>query len=118
VVNYAERSRASIGVLTIVRRGRTSLDVTGAVESGLLIAGVTHGGKYVHNSYGVGLRSGKEGERFAVQLGLGVRALHGARIRLDIDAVTTQLFRDWSGNTSMVAGLRRAELSGHDHRRR
>lgn len=105
VFNYAGRSKASIGVLSIVRDGRTSLDLTGAVESGVLLASVTHGGKYWHNTYGVGLRADAQGQRPALQLGFGVRVLRRGRVRVDIDALTTHLLRE-GNRDSCVVGAR------------
>ena len=105
VFNYADSSDASVGVVSIVRRGRTSVDLSGAVESGLLIAGITHGGKYVHNIYGIGLRTDAQGQRLALQFGIGVRVFSGERVRVDIDALTTHLIRD-NGRESLISGGR------------
>ncbi|HVZ37504.1 MAG TPA: hypothetical protein VG963_34020, partial [Polyangiaceae bacterium] len=110
VVNYAERSKASIGLLSIVPHGRTSFDLTGAVESGTLIAAVTHGGEYVHNTYGLGMRTGKDGQRLAVQVGIGVRVLHLPRVHLDVEAIETHYVKDWNssahGQRTFVPGGR------------
>ena len=105
VFNYADSSDASVGVVSIVRRGRTSVDLSGAIESGVLMAGITHGGKYVHNVYGVGLRTDEQGQRLALQYGIGVRVYSGRWLRVDVDAISTHLFRD-DGKTSQLAGGR------------
>ena len=103
VLNYAESSPASIGMFSIVRRGRTSLDAMTSVESGLTLFGITHGGKHVHNVLGLGTRDGRsdigsrdggnDTVRLAVMYGLGVRALSTERVRLDVDALAVRLFR-------------------------
>jgi hypothetical protein len=106
LVNYADRSGASVGLVSIQRRGRTSIDTFGSVETGALTAGITHGGKYVHNSYGVGPRFGTGNDHGVAVLALGVRALNLPRVRIDIDAFsTTYLGKDMGHNTS-IAGLR------------
>ncbi|MET0343306.1 MAG: hypothetical protein ABW252_20015 [Polyangiales bacterium] len=104
VFNYADSSKLSLGVLSIVRRGRTSIDITGTVESALLLASVTHGGKYWHNTYGIGSRIDKQGERLAVQLGFGVRAFSRGRVRVDIDALSTHLLRDGTEDSYVAGG--------------
>jgi len=107
VFNYADSSRASIGLLSIVRRGRTSLDVLAAVETGGLTFGVTHGGKYVHNSYAIGPRFSPGNERALATFALGVRVFSNARLRIDIDAVTTTyLGKDMGSYNTSIGGLR------------
>ena len=107
VFNYADRSPVSIGVLSIQRHGRTSIDALGAVDTGTLTLGLTHGGKYVHNSYGVGLRTGKYGQHLVTTLGLGVRVVSNARLRVDIDAISSQLISNHMGSKSTgTAGVR------------
>lgn len=96
LVNYADSSRASIGILSIVRRGRTSLDVSSAVNTGATLFGITHGGRYIHNVLGVGIRDarGDEGARLALLYGIGVRAFSSERFRFDIDALSLQLLHE------------------------
>lgn len=96
VINYADKSDASIGMLSIVRRGRTSFDGFYSIESGLALFSITHGGKYVHNLLGVGARTSRDGHgnRLAVMYGLGVRAFASERFQLDVDAYAVRLFRD------------------------
>ncbi|MET0283629.1 MAG: hypothetical protein ABW352_04145 [Polyangiales bacterium] len=86
--NYAEKSRVSLGLFSIVRRGRTSIDLTGTIDSSLLLASVTHGGKYVHNIIGVGLREHPGDTRMATVFGIGVRALSNRWLRLDVDLLS------------------------------
>lgn len=86
VVNVSRRARAPIGVLSIVREGRTTIDAW-ASENLTLLAGVSHGGKVVHNVYGAGMRVGSEGQRAAFTLGIGARLLDDRRFTLDLDAL-------------------------------
>jgi hypothetical protein len=83
LVNYANDSDAAIGLVSIVKNGRT--DAEGWVtESGLSMVGVRHGGKVVHNVFGAGYRVGVDGV-FALALGIGARAHLGERLVLDLD---------------------------------
>jgi hypothetical protein len=106
LVNYASRGQTAIGLFRIVRKGRTDLDLWGAGENGLLMAGVRHGGKRVHNLYYVGTRVGEHGARVAGTLGIGVRVLEQGRDRLDIDALSTVIYRMHSDVTSHQQGVR------------
>src|SRR5690606_32904199 len=69
VVNVAESSDFSLGLVNINTRGRTHIDVWAQPESALVAAGVKHGGTYWHSIYGVGLTVTEGGA--AVVLGLG-----------------------------------------------
>ncbi|HEY6877321.1 MAG TPA: hypothetical protein VI299_04845 [Polyangiales bacterium] len=108
VFNYAERSTASLGVLSIVRRGRTSIDAFGAVDTSLTFLGVTHGGKYIHNVLGVGLRANPNDGRLATVYGIGVRALSQRWLRLDIDVLSQNVYTSdlKHKGVSMVATVR------------
>jgi hypothetical protein len=83
VINYARSSSASIGVLNIVPRGHTSLDAL-ISENGTLLAGVTHGGNFVRNTYAAGARFNK-GTQNVLALGLGARLFTHRRANLDLD---------------------------------
>ena len=107
VFNYADRSTASIGLLSLQRHGITSLDLLGAAETGTMTVGVTHGGKYVHNSYGVGLRVGTQHTSMVVTYALGVRVASTSLLRVDIDAIGSQFITNhMSKNTTATGGLR------------
>ena len=107
IFNYADSSSVSLALLSIVRRGRTSIDMLAAAETAALTFGVTHGGKYVHNSYGVGPRFSPGNERGVATLGLGVRVLSNAYLRIDIDVVgTTYLGKDMGRYNTNIGGLR------------
>ncbi|MDB4975672.1 MAG: hypothetical protein JWN48_4013, partial [Myxococcaceae bacterium] len=105
--NYADKSNASIGLFSINRRGRTSIDALAQADTGTLIVGITHGGRYVHNSIGIGSRIGRDGQRLVVTYGLGVRALSTSLLRVDIDAVGSQFITShMDTRTTATGGLR------------
>jgi hypothetical protein len=108
VFNYAERSTASLGLLSIVRRGRTSIDLTGTIDSSLVLASATHGGKYIHNIVGVGLRANPGDTRMATVFGIGVRALSNRWLRLDVDVLSHNVYTQDVARkgVSMVAQVR------------
>lgn len=85
-LNVSENADAALGVLSIHTRGRTQLDAW-VTDAGLMMAGVTHGGRVFHNLLGAGytLRDGQG--VFAFAYGIGAR-LHGTEALLvDLDAV-------------------------------
>ena len=84
VVNYADVSDYPVGVVSIVRHGRTSVDGW-ATEAGIGMVGVRHGGRVIHNVYGVGYRVG-ETAAWSFALGLGARAELAPKLHLDIEA--------------------------------
>jgi hypothetical protein len=86
LVNVADRSAFSLGLLNIIRNGRTHLDLWG-LESGIVMLGLKHGSNYMHNIYGAGVRVGGEGVDIAVSLGLGGRIPISKRFYADIDAL-------------------------------
>ncbi len=93
VINYADDSDASIGLVSIVRHGRTDLEAWGT-ESGLVVAGVRHGGAIVHNVYGVGLQLGGE-NLWAMVVGLGVHFSLASWLNLDVDVLEQWLHKDF-----------------------
>jgi hypothetical protein len=86
VVNVSRRARVPIGVLSIVREGRTTIDAW-ASENGTLLAGVSHGGEVIHNIYGAGARVGSKGPRAVFTLGLGGRLFNDRLFTLDFDVL-------------------------------
>lgn len=105
--NYAGRSRASIGLLSIVRNGRTSIDALVSVENATMMAGITHGSQYVHNSYAVGVRTKGDTSRAIVSYALGVRPFSSSFLRVDIDAFSQlYLSTDMANRNTSVSGLR------------
>lgn len=106
LVNVAAKSQVPVGMVSIVRKGRTDLDLWGPNETGILLAGVRHGGTRVHNLYYAGTRVGSAGSRAAMALGIGIRALETKRLRLDIDAVSQFLYRVHADTPSYQQALR------------
>ena len=85
VVNYADVSDYPVGVVSVVRHGRTSVDGW-ATEAGIGMVGARHGGRVIHNVYGVGYRVG-ETAAWSFALGLGGRAELAPKLHLDIEAM-------------------------------
>lgn len=90
VFNYAEEADAPIGILSIVRRGRTSIELSGSAD-GIASFGVRHGGRYLHNVVGVDLPLGVENSSWGYTFGLGGRIPMSERLHLDIDLLVTSL---------------------------
>lgn len=57
VVNIAEKSDLSLGVVSINTRGRTQVTGWSAVETGFFAAAVKHGGNHWYGLYGLGARA-------------------------------------------------------------
>jgi hypothetical protein len=112
LVNVAERSTFSLGFVSVVRRGRLHLDLWGQ-ESGMVMAGVKHGGDHFHNVYGVGVRPVGDGGRWAFTFGLGGHLPLSDRFFLDLDTLgyslhDAQSFRrvTWIAQERLLIGLR------------
>ncbi|MDI3289118.1 hypothetical protein [Polyangium sp. 15x6] len=84
LVNYADRSSLSFGLINIIRRGRLHIDLWGQ-ETGIVMAGIEHGGDYMHNIYGIGTRLVGSERRLALSLGLGGHVQISKRFSLDLD---------------------------------
>jgi hypothetical protein len=72
-VNVADDADAAIGLVSVSARGRTQLDVWGT-DANLVMVGVEHGGRRIHNIYALGVRA-EQRPVLVGALGLGVRAL-------------------------------------------
>lgn len=106
VFNYARSATASIGVLSIVPEGRTSLEAW-VNENGTSLFGVRHGSNYVHNTYAIGMRFGPTGTRVAYSLGIGARLLSRPRHTWDIDALfESQARTDYYESANFTSRLR------------
>lgn len=105
VINVSREAAAPIGLLSIVTRGRTEVHVTSS-ESGMLVAGVSHGGRVVHNLYGVGMRVGSAGPRLVLAAGLGARLFTRGRTSMDLDAIGYFLWRGDQNRQSSLFQLR------------
>jgi hypothetical protein len=113
IVNVARKTDASIGIVSVVKEGRTTIHGFGGTD-GVLTVAVQHGSRFVHNYYGgaVSLAS-KEGFTLGPTLGIGFHAYEGPRAFVDIDAIAQLLFSTtvggdmqtlWQGRA--VVGLR------------
>jgi hypothetical protein len=92
VLNVARSSDASVGVLSLVTSGRTTLH--GFVNSnGVASVAVQHGSRYVHNFYGGSVSAGgQDGVGFGPLIGIGAHGYEDARFYLDIDLFSHILF--------------------------
>ena len=92
VLNYADVSDYPVGVVSVVRRGRTSVDGW-VTEAGIGMAGVRHGGRVIHNVYGAGYRVGTpSGWSFA--LGIGARLELSPKAHIDFETIAYWLQRN------------------------
>jgi hypothetical protein len=85
IVNYADVSDYPVGVVSVVRHGRTSADGW-VTESGFALAGVRHGGRVIHNVYGVGVH-GTTPTVWSFALGIGVRAELATKLHVDFETI-------------------------------
>jgi hypothetical protein len=75
LVNISEEDQGvPIGLISYARRNGMLHLVAYGSETGTANAGLKIGGRSVYNSFIVGVRPGRNGNRFATSLGLGVRA--------------------------------------------
>jgi hypothetical protein len=84
LINYAEDSDASIGLVSIVKNGRTHIDVRGA-EWGVVRVAVEHGGEYLHSVWGMAARVTGDSPQGAFVLGLGTHIPVSKRVYIDPD---------------------------------
>lgn len=92
LVNAAENADAAIGLLNVLWRGRTQLDVW-ATDAGLLMLGVEHGARITHNVYGLGIKPMSGSPALSATFGFGLRVLHAGPLSVDIDALAYGLMR-------------------------
>ncbi len=87
VVNYAGSARAPVGVISVVKNGRTSVDAW-ANENGALYGMLAHGGDCIYNMYGVGTRiQGSGGNRLTFAYGITARLYEHPRAALELQAL-------------------------------
>jgi len=91
LVNVASNSDASIGLINVLWHGRTQLDVWGT-DAGLAMIGVKHGGRLIHNIYGVGASARGGRAVWASALGIGARVASPDPVFVDIDLISYGLF--------------------------
>jgi hypothetical protein len=106
LVNVAGEADVQVGLVSLQRHGQTFAEAS-VTDSALTTVAVVHGGRFVHNLYGVGARTGAAGARVALSLGIGVRFVDEERWTLDLDAISHGLARpDDLGTWSQQAMLR------------
>jgi uncharacterized protein YjbI with pentapeptide repeats len=110
LVNVAEDSEAAIGLINVLWRGQTHLDVWGT-DYGVASIGLVHGGsKGVHNIYSFGITGRHDRAVFAPSFGIGVSAARERYFFVDIDLLSTWLFyrdsdqKEW--DASLIGTLR------------
>jgi hypothetical protein len=102
LVNVAEKSDFAIGLININTKGRTSLELTGEVESGLVNVTLKHGGDRWHTIYGVGARLTQPTP--IASLGFGGHMRMNDRMFVDVDAIDSWLvsFKNIRLSTELV----------------
>lgn len=108
LVNVSRDADFALGLVNIVRDGRTQLEFLGN-DGGFIFGAVKHGGRHFHSVYSLGMNPFEEDPIFAAGLGFGVRATPSERVHLDFDAVGHVLVDrhtdDGNGNVeSMTSG--------------
>lgn len=103
VFNYADDSDVSIGILNVIRRGRTSIEAWGTAD-GMASIGIRHGGRHVHNIIGAGIPFGNENSSWGFTLGFGTRLPLADKLHLDIDLLST-IFANRKGNPFTDDGM-------------
>ncbi len=83
LVNVAEKSDFAIGLLNINTKGRTELELTSEVESGIVSVMLKHGGDRWHTIYGVGARLTQPTP--IATLGFGAHMRMNDRMFVDLD---------------------------------
>ena len=90
LVNVAEDADAAIGLVSVLSRGRTHLDVFGT-DAELMMLGLNHGSKRVYNIYAVGMRPATH-PTYAAALGLGAHLWRSpdtsaGHLAIDLDGI-------------------------------
>lgn len=86
VVNYAGSARAPVGLVSIVKNGRTSVDAW-ANENGAVYAMLAHGGSRFYNMYGVGPYIRKGSVTLVLAYGLTARVYEHRRFAIELQAL-------------------------------
>lgn len=111
VLNVAKDSDYSLGLINVIRDGRTHVDAWVAGESGLAAVALKHGGKYWHSIYGVGskltVQNGASFD-FVALLGLGAHIpTPHQRLYVDLDGLVHLIHRfDDDDQIATLAQLR------------
>ena len=86
LVNYGRGADLQIGLVNINPEGRFLLDVWTKPETGLVMAGLKHGGAHYHWIYGIGTRAADLSRPWAA-LGFGAHITPTDDVYVDLDAV-------------------------------
>jgi uncharacterized protein YjbI with pentapeptide repeats len=92
LVNVAENADAAVGLVNVMWRGQTHLDVWGT-DAGLGMVGLEHGSRGTYNLYGVGATVRQDRAVLATAFGLGARLWHSRSWFVDLDFVGYGLYR-------------------------
>jgi hypothetical protein len=115
LINYAEEDQGiPIGLLSYARRnGILDLDLF-ASETSPTNVGLKIGGRRVYNLFAVGARPGREGNRFAMSLGLGLRSRFDRSwlSYLDTELVATTLHHKYPGDSNHLQILSSLRILG------
>lgn len=90
LVNVAQRSTLSLGLLNFISDGRTHLSAL-ISECRFMSLNLKHGSDYFHNIYSIGVRPTATGISWSVGLGLGWHIPLPARFFVDIDLVANHV---------------------------
>jgi hypothetical protein len=85
-VNISENADAAVGLLNIYTKGRTQLDAW-VTDAGLVMIGVEHGGRLLHNIIGMGYTNRSAQGVFAFAYGIGARIHESNALFIDVDAI-------------------------------
>lgn len=91
--NTAQDADAPIGLVNVLWKGRTHVDLW-ATDFGLFAVGIEHGGRYLHNIYGLGGTERKGHTVLSPVFGVGGRVVQAPRWTVDLDALSHWLFLD------------------------
>jgi len=107
VVNIARRSDISLGLVNVIAEGRTHVDVW-ANETGVVHAGLKHGGDHFHNVYAVGFRPLGDLPIWTATVGWGLHTTLVGPVFLDADLVASHVNRmgAWNNGLNLVSTAR------------
>jgi hypothetical protein len=95
--------------VNVIRHGRLHVDVWGQ-ESGLIMAGLKHGGDYFHTIYGLGVEPFGGSPRAAFTLGIGGHAPLSSLFFIDVDLLAYSIHDIPSFSLSALLAQARAVL--------
>jgi len=104
LVNVAPDADFALGLVNVLWRGRTHLDVWGT-DFGTFHIGIEHGSRVMHNIYSIGLGSRDGRVVFAPTYGVGARVFQSRWLFLDIDALAHGLMAYDSGDNRLLHTL-------------